>query len=424
MSGRRFAALAVGVAVAMFTLLPSAAADTSPSASKLRLSSTSREAYPGKTVLLSVQGAPSGAKLSLQRLQGSSWRQVMVDTASRWGTTYFSYKVPPDISSLQVRVTAGKVVSNSLRFTVFQSASSFWMNQTNIEPGRLLYSDVASNGVDLSTTILFPFRSDYALRGARGKSALISQRAAGDTAFYTYVPGQQPRYWFTAPNAPSAAMFGRTASELLIIGSTFQPGSAFTDLYAVNAQGQKSEILARFPHPTYQYTGNYPSLWDAAVNPATGEIYLLMTFASTPDRHFVGRLLPERTPVNTSLSALQMLQDQSWVSSFGIVQSIDAEFVSDIQFSPSGRTFAYSKYSNPTSGGSVCYSSALPEVVTTSTCARYNTGDFVYDMALKTDSSAYYVRQDNRGDRLVNEVILSSGTDMGLVARALSVASG
>jgi hypothetical protein len=397
-------------------------ADAAPS--RMTLTTNDSGLYPGERVIVTVNSTPTSGTISIQVQQGSTWRTLETRRASFSRAASFVVTLPSSGTSVRYRAVAGRTTSNILTLPIYQAASTFWMNQSNLESGRLLYSVIATDGGTMSSRITFPFRAAYSLLDARGSTVLLSQRASGDTALYTYVPGEQPQYWSTIPIVFDDASLGRTDSEVLVMDNTFVPGSGFTDIYAVNQFGQKTQTLVRFPLGNYQYTGNYPILREFTVNPTTREIYVLMTFAKDT-RYFVGRLSPNAPPANTSLTALQMLQDQSWISNFGIIAVISADSVSDIQFSPSGRTFGYLQHAKPiTSGGSVCTATLGTSAMVSPSCDRLNTGDFVYDMAIKTDKAAYYVYQDSRRSTLVKEVDIERGVEGAPAGSALSVAAG
>lgn len=402
-------------------------AQPAQSAPQMRLSSLSSEHYAGQKTTLKLEYAPRSGTLTLQVNSAGRWTTVRSVRASTSILTYFrDVPLPSGERLAAYRVVAGARSSNVLSLTVHQPASTFWMNQTNLEAGRLYYSVVADNGATMSSQVTYPFRSRYFLNSARGNVALLSQDVGGNTAYYRYTPGQQPQYWVTIQGAPWDAGFGRTADEMLVLDYTFQPGSSFRDLYAVNAQGRRTQLLARFPGGSSQSYGVVPWLDDFAVNPKTGDVYLSIRFSTAPDRYYIGRIDPNAPPVDTSKTSLQLLQDQSWISQYAIVHVANGESVDDIQFSPSGKFFGYRQHYNPIdSGGSVCRAPVLSTTAFGSaSCVRLNTGNYVYDFSLRTDTSGYYAYRDGQGLYLVGEVDMADRVDWGLAGRALSTVAG
>ena len=434
--GTSFAVITIAALALMVGAMPTASpAAAAKSRLQVTLGSSAGDIYEGSRLGLIARNAPKRATVTYEIWTGGAWRRAGSKRANAYGSALWSTKVPMGVSSLRVRVRAGKFTSRPLTVRVLASAGWQYWDQTHLGNGGLLKRLVTPSGSSIAVTSVHPLSGSYELLDAWGERVLVSKSNGSTESIYAWDPAMsEARYVKSVSAFDDEVSFGRNPDEILVRGLTYVGSgtsrSQFEDVTAYTLRGEPTELLARFPQDPYG-TLSYIEVTSHVVDRSTGTLYFTRYWDSYPHNsssakdYAVTLLRTTGPPIDTSLSSDQMLIDGSWTERYGIRHRIPStsDLVWDVQ-ARSG-TGGYLISGRNLSGGQVCTFSLSATADTAAKCVRVNSGEFIPEFALQNAKVGLVVEYvDSPRDFVVRRIDFSEGRDGGMEGRATAVAFG
>lgn len=431
----RYAATLLPVLLILGVIPGAAQAETSRAPIQVTRGASQEDVYEGGRLGLITRNAPARSVVSYEIWSGSSWTLGGTARASDYGSALWSMTVPLDVSSVRVRVRAGKVTSRPLTVPVKASDGwNFW-DQTHIGQGGILQQLITPDGRTIRNGHVFPLAGQIQLLDAWGQRVLVSRSNGSTESVYLWEPGmREARFLLTKSFMTLQVSFGRSPDEILAKEITYAgtglSRSQYDDLIAYDSMGRQTGLLWRLPQDPYGTTP-YIETTSFTVDRSSGQIYFTGFWNVPPRRNFVPRSYQVMTiregaaPVETNVSSKEMLANGEWLKRVGTWHFVSGKhnFITDIQVVNRSAGFFIQ---DPTySGGQVCTFRIGAPYEAPASCFRVNTGEFVSDFVMQNSRVGYVIEliQSNR-DYIVRQLDLSLGVDKGMVGRASRVAIG